>query len=75
AFKASKPSSIAEKVPQGTKPGAQTGHKKQSTSSKQPSVSSKEAKKCGSSKAPIGSKTGHSKKRKKSSSAMDSNPS
>ncbi|GJV35283.1 hypothetical protein Tco_1407760 [Tanacetum coccineum] len=35
----------------------------------------KEAIKGGSSKAPTGSKTGHSKKRKKSSSAMDSNPS
>ncbi|GKC98726.1 hypothetical protein Tco_1169001, partial [Tanacetum coccineum] len=32
------------------------------------------ATKGGSSKAPIGSKTGHSKKRKESSSAMDSNP-
>ncbi|GJW69831.1 uncharacterized mitochondrial protein-like protein [Tanacetum coccineum] len=58
----------------GTKPGAQPGHKKQS-SSKQAFVSSKEAKKGGSSKAPTGSKTGHSKKRKESSSAMDSNPS
>ncbi|GJX62281.1 hypothetical protein Tco_0295181 [Tanacetum coccineum] len=36
---------------------------------------SKEATKGGSSKAPTGSKTGHSKKRKESSSAMDSNPS
>ncbi|GJZ55256.1 hypothetical protein Tco_0610449 [Tanacetum coccineum] len=41
--KAPKPSSIAERVPQGTKPGAKLGHKKQSTSSKQPSVSSREA--------------------------------
>ncbi|GKG14481.1 hypothetical protein Tco_0354081, partial [Tanacetum coccineum] len=43
-FKAPKPSSnsIAERVPQGTKPGAQPGHKKQS-SSKQAFVSSKEA--------------------------------
>ncbi|GKA26096.1 hypothetical protein Tco_0712205, partial [Tanacetum coccineum] len=73
-FKAPKPSSIAERVPQGTKPGAQPRHKKQS-SLKQPSVSSKEATKVGSSKAPTGSKTGHSKKRKESSSAMDSNPS
>ncbi|GKB42838.1 hypothetical protein Tco_0887780, partial [Tanacetum coccineum] len=55
--------------------GAQPGHKKHSTSSKQPSVSSKEATKGGSSKAPTSSKTGHSKKRKESSSAMDSNPS
>ncbi|GKE38147.1 hypothetical protein Tco_1461552, partial [Tanacetum coccineum] len=38
-------------------------------------MSSKEATKGGSSKAPTGSKTGHSKKRKESSSAMDSNPS
>ncbi|GJX40033.1 hypothetical protein Tco_0255023 [Tanacetum coccineum] len=41
AFKAPKPSSIAERVPQGTKPGAQLGHKKQS-SSKQTFVSRKE---------------------------------
>ncbi|GJY64119.1 hypothetical protein Tco_0465579 [Tanacetum coccineum] len=74
-FKALEPSSIAERVPQGIKPGAQPGHKKQSTSLKQPSVSSKKATKGGSSKAPTGSKTGHSKKRKESSSAMDSNPS
>ncbi|GJY74988.1 hypothetical protein Tco_0479419 [Tanacetum coccineum] len=58
-----------------TKPRAKPGHKKHSTSSKQPSVSSKEATKGGSSKATTGSKTGHSKKRKESSSAMDSNPS
>ncbi|GJY32401.1 hypothetical protein Tco_0415896 [Tanacetum coccineum] len=38
-------------------------------------MSSKEATKGGSSKAPTCSKTGHSKKRKESSSAMDSNPS
>ncbi|GJR87098.1 hypothetical protein Tco_0211109 [Tanacetum coccineum] len=54
-----------------TKPG----HKKLSTSSKQPFVSSREATKGGSSKAPTSSKTGHSKKRKESNSAMDSNPS
>ncbi|GJV81823.1 hypothetical protein Tco_1517693 [Tanacetum coccineum] len=48
---------------------------KHSTSSKQPSVSSKEATKGGSSKAPTSSKIGHSKKRKESSSAMYSNPS
>ncbi|GKA87933.1 hypothetical protein Tco_0809697 [Tanacetum coccineum] len=59
----------------GIKPGAKPRHKKHSTSSKQPSVSTKEATKGGSSKAPTGSKTGHSKKRKESSSAMDSNPS
>ncbi|GJS30870.1 hypothetical protein Tco_0491490 [Tanacetum coccineum] len=69
-----KPSSIAERVPQGIKPEAQPGYKKQS-SLKQPYVSSKEATKGGSSKAPTGSKTGHSIKRKESSSAMDSNPS
>ncbi|GKB48856.1 hypothetical protein Tco_0899609 [Tanacetum coccineum] len=46
-----------------------------STSSKQPYVSSKEATKGGSSKAPTGSKTCHLKKKKESSSAMDSNPS
>ncbi|GKA00191.1 hypothetical protein Tco_0672741 [Tanacetum coccineum] len=72
AFKAPKPSFIAERVPQGTKARAQPGHKKQS-SSKQTFVSSKEATKGGSSKAPTGFKTGHSKKRKESSSAMDSN--
>ncbi|GKF84690.1 hypothetical protein Tco_0249588 [Tanacetum coccineum] len=71
AFKAPKPSFIAERVPQGTKPEAQPGHKKQS-SSKQTFMSSKEATKGGSSKAPTSSKTSHSKK-KKSSSAMDSN--
>ncbi|GJY77460.1 hypothetical protein Tco_0482576 [Tanacetum coccineum] len=38
AFKAPKPSSNVERVPQGTKPGAKPGHKKHSTSSKQPSV-------------------------------------
>ncbi|GJV26486.1 hypothetical protein Tco_1379181 [Tanacetum coccineum] len=43
AFKAPKPSSNVERVPQGTKPGAKPGHKKHSTSLKQPSVSSKEA--------------------------------
>ncbi|GKE27850.1 hypothetical protein Tco_1443234 [Tanacetum coccineum] len=42
-LKAPKPSSNAERVSQGTKPGAQPGHKKHSTSSKQPSVSSQEA--------------------------------
>ncbi|GKC47627.1 hypothetical protein Tco_1065349 [Tanacetum coccineum] len=74
-FKAPKPSSNAERVPQGTKPRAKSGHKKHLTSSKQPSVSSKVATKGGSSKAPTISKTSHSKKRKESSSAMDSNPS
>ncbi|GJW98731.1 hypothetical protein Tco_0180539 [Tanacetum coccineum] len=60
---------------QCTKPGAKPGHKKLSTSSKQPFVSSNKETKGGSSKAPTSSKTGHSKKRKESSSAMDSNPS
>ncbi|GJT51577.1 hypothetical protein Tco_0977734, partial [Tanacetum coccineum] len=41
-FKAPKTSSKAESVSQGTKPIAQTGHKKPLTSSKQPSRSSKE---------------------------------
>ncbi|GJU92223.1 hypothetical protein Tco_1304646 [Tanacetum coccineum] len=61
-FKAPKPSSNVERVPQGTNPGAKHGHKKHLTFSKQPFVSSKEATKGGSSKAPTGSKTGHSKK-------------
>nr|GEX24852.1 hypothetical protein [Tanacetum cinerariifolium] len=65
----------AERVPQSTKPGAKYGHKKHSTSLKQPPVSSKEATKYGSSKAPTGSKTGHLKRKKESNSAMDSNPS
>ncbi|GJW98970.1 hypothetical protein Tco_0180778 [Tanacetum coccineum] len=42
-FKAPKPSLNAERVPQGTKPRAQPRHKKHSTYSKQPSVSSHEA--------------------------------
>ncbi|GJV63045.1 hypothetical protein Tco_1473873 [Tanacetum coccineum] len=63
AFKAPKPSSIAKRVSQGTKPGAQPRYKKKS-SSKQTFVSNKEATKGESSKAPTGSKTGHSKKRK-----------
>ncbi|GJY05904.1 hypothetical protein Tco_0371844 [Tanacetum coccineum] len=42
-FKASKTSSKYESVSQGTKPGAQTGHKKPLTSLKQPSMSNKEA--------------------------------
>nr|GEW85828.1 hypothetical protein [Tanacetum cinerariifolium] len=75
AFKAPKSSSNAERVPQGTKPGAKPRHKKNSTSLKQPRVSSSEVTKGGSSKAPIGFKIGHSKKIKEYSSAMDSNPS
>ncbi|GJZ37551.1 hypothetical protein Tco_0583742 [Tanacetum coccineum] len=74
-FKAPKPSSNAERVPQGRKPRAKPGHKKHLTSSKQPSVFSKEATKDRSSKPLTGSKTGHSKKIKESSSAIDSNPS
>ncbi|GJW70654.1 hypothetical protein Tco_0127571 [Tanacetum coccineum] len=74
-FKAPKPPSNVERVPQGTKPGAKPGYKKHSTSSKQPSVSNKEAIKGGSSKAPTGSKTGHLKRKKESSLAIDSNPS
>ncbi|GJW02779.1 hypothetical protein Tco_1561635 [Tanacetum coccineum] len=74
-FKALKTSSRAESISQGAKPEAKTRHKKLATSSKQPSVSSKEAIKGGSSKAPTSSKTGHSKRRKESRSAMDSNPS
>nr|GFA29930.1 hypothetical protein [Tanacetum cinerariifolium] len=70
-FKAPKPSSNAERVPQGKKPRAKTRHQKHSTSLKQPSISIKEAKKGGSSKAPTSSKTVHSKKRKESISAMD----
>ncbi|GJT67219.1 putative reverse transcriptase domain-containing protein [Tanacetum coccineum] len=41
--KAPKPSSNVERVSQGIKPEAQPGHKKHSTSSKQPFVSSQEA--------------------------------
>ncbi|GKE15701.1 hypothetical protein Tco_1423278 [Tanacetum coccineum] len=74
-FKSLKPSFNAERVSQGTKPGVKHGHKKHSTSSKQPSVSSKEATEGGSSKAPTGSKTGHLKRKKESSLAMESNPS
>ncbi|GJZ78429.1 hypothetical protein Tco_0643266 [Tanacetum coccineum] len=42
-FKAPKPSFNAERVPQGTTLGAKPGHKKHSTSSKQPPVSRSEA--------------------------------
>ncbi|GJW26080.1 zf-CCHC domain-containing protein [Tanacetum coccineum] len=73
-FKAPKTSSKAVSVSQVIKPEAKPGHKKLLTS-KQPSVSSRDATKGGSSKAPTSSKTDHSKKRKESSSAMDSNPS
>ncbi|GJV29390.1 hypothetical protein Tco_1385838 [Tanacetum coccineum] len=51
-FKAPKTSSKAKSVFQGTKPGAKPGHKKLSTSLKQPSMSSKEVTKGGSFKAP-----------------------
>nr|GEY41021.1 hypothetical protein [Tanacetum cinerariifolium] len=74
AFKAPKPSSNAERVPQGTKPEAKPRHKKHSTS-KQPPMSSNEVTKGGSSKAPTGFKTVHLKRKKESNSAMDSNPS
>nr|GEX84661.1 hypothetical protein [Tanacetum cinerariifolium] len=74
-LKASKTSSKTKRVSQGIKPRAKPGHKKLSTSLKKPSVSSKEATKIRSYKAPTSSKTGHSKRRKESSSAMDSNPS
>ncbi|GKB65294.1 hypothetical protein Tco_0921480, partial [Tanacetum coccineum] len=74
-FKAPKPSSNAKRVSQGTNPGAQPGHKKHSTSSKQPSVSSKEAIKGGSSKAPTVSKICDLKKKKDSILTMESNPS
>ncbi|GJZ92621.1 hypothetical protein Tco_0664686, partial [Tanacetum coccineum] len=73
-FKAPKTSSKAESVSQVTKPGAKSRHKKL-FSSKQPSVSSREATKGGSSKAPTSFKTSDSKKRKEYGSAKDSNPS
>ncbi|GJY83106.1 hypothetical protein Tco_0496482 [Tanacetum coccineum] len=76
AFKSPRTSSQTEKkVSQDTKPGAKDGHTKQLTFSKQPHMFSSEATKGGSSKAPISSKTGPSRKRKESSSAKDSNPS
>ncbi|GJT25035.1 hypothetical protein Tco_0894972 [Tanacetum coccineum] len=55
-FKAPKTSSKAESVSQGTKPGAQTGHKKPLTSSKQPFVSSKETTKGSNPSQPLVSK-------------------
>ncbi|GJZ66921.1 hypothetical protein Tco_0630161 [Tanacetum coccineum] len=74
AFNAPRTSSQTEKkVSQGIKPGAKVGHKKQSNSSKQPPMSSNEATKGGSSKAPTDSKIGPSRKRKESSLAKDSN--
>ncbi|GJY63239.1 hypothetical protein Tco_0464699 [Tanacetum coccineum] len=76
AFKAPRTSSHTEKkVSQGIKLGAKAGHKKQLTSSKQPHMSSSEATKGGSFKAPSDSKTDPSRKRKESSSAKDLNPS
>nr|GEY90664.1 hypothetical protein [Tanacetum cinerariifolium] len=74
-FKAPKTSLKAKSVSQGAKPRAKNGHKRHATSFKPPFMSSKEATKGESSKVPTGSKTGHSKRRKESSSAMDSNPS
>ncbi|GJS85309.1 hypothetical protein Tco_0751850 [Tanacetum coccineum] len=50
------PSSNAERVPQGTKLGAKPGHKKHSTSSKQPSVSTMRQTKCGPLKHPTSSR-------------------
>nr|GEU65190.1 retrovirus-related Pol polyprotein from transposon TNT 1-94 [Tanacetum cinerariifolium] len=73
--KAPNPSFNVERVPQGTKPGAKPRHKKHSTSSTQPFVSSSETTKGGSFKRPTGYKIGHLKRKKDSSSAMDSNPS
>nr|GEY56707.1 reverse transcriptase domain-containing protein [Tanacetum cinerariifolium] len=73
-FKAPKLSSNAERVPQGTKPRVKHGHKKHLNSSKQPPVSNSKVTKGGSFKAPNGPKTGHLKRKKESSSTMDSNP-
>ncbi|GJY31247.1 hypothetical protein Tco_0414742 [Tanacetum coccineum] len=56
-FKAPKTSSKAMSVSQGTKLGAQTRHKKPLTSSKQPSMSSKQTTKGGSSKQATGGPT------------------
>nr|GEW79742.1 hypothetical protein [Tanacetum cinerariifolium] len=56
-----------------TKPRAKAGHNKQSTSSKQPPMSSSEAINNRPSKAPTGSKIGLSMKRKESCSAKNSN--
>nr|GEW45646.1 hypothetical protein [Tanacetum cinerariifolium] len=67
------PHKLRRRFPKGTNPGAKAGHKKLSTSSKQPLMSSSEATKYGSSKAPTGSKTGPSRKRNMSCSAKDSN--
>ncbi|GKG24174.1 hypothetical protein Tco_0392210, partial [Tanacetum coccineum] len=57
-FKAPKTSSKAKSVSQGTKPGAKSGYKKLSTSSKPPFMSSREATNGGSAKAPTQPKTG-----------------
>nr|GEU74380.1 copia protein [Tanacetum cinerariifolium] len=73
--KAPKPSSNAERVPQGKKLEAKPRHKKHSTSSTQPSVSSSETTKGRSSKRPTGSKTEHLKRKKESRSTMNFNPS
>nr|GEV76030.1 ribosomal L1 domain-containing protein CG13096-like [Tanacetum cinerariifolium] len=74
-FKVPKTSFNAQRVPQGTKLGAKSRHKKHSTSLIQPSMSNTEATKGGSSKATTVSKNGHLKRKKESSSAIDSNPS
>ncbi|GJS76764.1 retrovirus-related pol polyprotein from transposon TNT 1-94 [Tanacetum coccineum] len=59
----------------GKKPGAKSRHRKQPTSSKHHHLSKIKATKGGSSKAPIGSKTGYLVKETQSSSALDTNPS
>ncbi|GKD02319.1 hypothetical protein Tco_1177293 [Tanacetum coccineum] len=69
---------IKKKVPQGKQPGAKTGRRKKSTSltTKHNPMSKKEATKGRSSlKEPTESPTSHSKIKKKSSLAKDSNPS
>nr|GEV05678.1 putative reverse transcriptase domain-containing protein [Tanacetum cinerariifolium] len=74
-FKPPKTSFNAHRVPQGTKLRAKFGQKKHLTSSIQPSMSIIEATKGRSSKAHTVSENGHLKRKKESSSAMDSNPS
>ncbi|GJT57289.1 retrovirus-related pol polyprotein from transposon TNT 1-94 [Tanacetum coccineum] len=64
-----------KKDSKGKKLGAKSGHRKQLTSSKHHPFPKIEATKCGSSKAPTGSKTGHVVKETQSSSALDTNPS
>ncbi|GJU32215.1 hypothetical protein Tco_1175804 [Tanacetum coccineum] len=67
---------IKKRVLQGKQLGAKTGHRKKPTSSKHHPMSKIEATKSGSSlKESIGSPTGHLKRKKKSSSAKELNPS